>query len=81
MVLGHIQTVLSPGWTRMNRESGGLKYAAVIGGVDKETYKHMCKWCRELYGPPSLRGLWCNLDYSFQFKRIEDRDWFLLKWT
>jgi hypothetical protein len=39
------------------------------------------KWCREQFGEPGfLDGHWIALDYTFQFKKLEHRDWFILRW-
>ncbi len=50
--------------------------------IDKHTqelYDEIFKWCEETYSPAAWIGD-SNLQIYY-FNRVEDRDWFVLKWS
>ncbi len=51
------------------------------------TWKNLLDWVTETFGPTAQDGVWSAGERwyannaSFYFRNLEDRDWFLLRWS
>ena len=57
-----------------------------IVSISNITWNKMVEWCVETYGPTPSDGIWTPgarwyvNNRTFWFRKIEDRNWFMLRW-